>query len=265
MKATYFKKVIVMMAVCAVCFSCAKKEDDIVDEYTGNEQPGQIPGFGKDGGSIAGKTFELPGGLEFAGEIMGYGEGADYETTRSAVSKIDRLAACLPTLLDEESVSTRATVKADATRGSGGLVTVLIQLKNTASSKIDVEFPAGLIFESATGKYQNGILLKRVKVTVPSGGNTYNVVLHLYCGNAERSASDASAKYLRPVVTNSELLLYLCGLVRNKKINIEENQGLLDQINYLVMVIRLQTIVWKVTDHGRLPDQSDLDYIKDLK
>jgi hypothetical protein len=254
-----------MLAVCALCFSCDKKEDDVIGEYTGNEQPGQIPGFGEDGGSIAGKTFVLPNGLEFTGDIMGYSEGADYATSRSAGSKIDQFANFLPTLLNEEGVSTRATIKADVTLGSGGLVTVLIQLKNTGSNKIDVEFPAGLIFESATGKYQNGILLKRVKVTVPSGGNTYYVVLHLYCGNASRSASDASAKYLRPVVAQSDLLLYLCGLVRNKKINIEENRGLLEQITYVVMILRLQNIVWKVTDYGQVPDQSDLDYIAGLK
>jgi hypothetical protein len=263
MKTTFLKRTIIMLAVCTLIVSCEKKDgNDIDDEYTGKEQPGNIPGFGENGGSIAGQAFQLPAGLEFAGDIMGY-DDADAYTPRSASAIIDKRTAYQPVLNNPESIGTR-TGAANVSLGSGLLVTILIPLKNTTSNRIDVEFPAGLIFESSSGRYQNGILLKKTKATVPAN-STYYVSLHLYCGNASRSASSPSAHYLRPVVTNSELLLYLCGLVKNKKINIEENQGMLNIANYVMMAFQLQQIVWKVTDYGQLPNQEDLDYIAALK
>ena len=264
MKSKTLKGLVVLMTAWLVCFGCTKSKDDVVEDYAGKETPGEIPGFGTTGGNIGGKEFTLPDGVVFDGEIMGYESDNDFSLHFNGI-KPEKLSIHGNVVSLDEPVRSRAAIKADITLGSGGLVTVLVAMKNTTSNKIDVEFPAGLIFESASGKYQNGILLKKTKATVPAGGKTYCVELQMYCGNASRSASDASAKYLKPVMTNSELLLYLCGLVKNKKINYEENSGLLQIIQYYTMVFRLQMIVWKVTDEGQMPDKSDLDYIADLK
>jgi hypothetical protein len=241
--------------------ACNKEDDESSEEYTGNETPGEISGLGENGGGIKGGAFTLPDGVTFDGDIYGYDNDADYETN-SPAEKIkllnERLAA------NPDKIVTRASIKADVTLGSGGLVTLFIPLKNTSSQAKDVNFPAGLIFVSASGEYQNGILIRKTKATVPSGGRTYYVVLQLYCGNASRHASDSQAQYLRPVVSDSPLILYLCGLVKNKKINYEENSGVLAQLNYIMIVLRIQMIVWKVTDNGEMPNQEDLDYINGL-
>jgi hypothetical protein len=253
----------VVLALC--CGGCDKEDDNLPDdgEYTGDEIPGAIPGFGENGDDLRGTTFTLPEGITFLGDIMGYDSSEDYETLSAApTGKLDLLSARLSA--DDHAVKTRATVKADAQRGSGGLVTLLLTLKNNTSKSVTVEFPAGLIFQSATGEYQNGILLKLTKVTVPAGSTGYHVVLHLYCGNASRHASDGTAHYLAPIITDSELLLYLCGLVKDRKINVEENQDILEQISYIMIVLRIQMIVWKVTDNGEMLTQDDLDYIRSL-
>jgi hypothetical protein len=250
-----------MMMTAIMFASCDKEKDEPLEEYTGDEIPGEISGFGENGGDVKGGAFTLPDGVTFDGDIYGYDESGDYETL-SGTPKIDLLSKRLAANPDD--VVTRASVKADVTLGSGGLVTVLIPLKNASSQAKGVEFPAGLIFESASGEYQNGILIRKTKATVPSGGRTYYVVLQLYCGNASRHASDSQAQYLRPVVSDSPLIRYLCGLFVNRKINYEENSSILEQLNYVIMVLRIQMIVWKVTDNGEMPSQEDLDYINGL-
>ncbi|MDR1746428.1 MAG: hypothetical protein LBR49_04070 [Tannerella sp.] len=261
-------KFLYLLVAAALLFTGCNKDDDdpTQEEYTGDESPGDIPGFGENGQDLRGKTFILPDGITFDGYVMGYEEGADYDFATTGKNKLDILNARLNT--ENQGIETRASVKADITVGSGGLVTVLIKLKNSKSSKVDVEFPAGLIFESASGDYQNGILLKKCKVTVPASSSGYFVVLHLYCGNLSRHASDGSARYNAPIITDSELILYLCGLVKNKKINIEEGSGLLEQITYAItyytQVLKIQTIVWKVTDNGEMPNEEDLKYLRDL-
>jgi len=249
----------IMMAL--VTFSaCEKDENGDKDENgSGDEKPGQISGFGDNTGKISGKTFELPNGIVFDGDIL----GASWEsiTTHSFEIKSEKLSYNYTTLLNE--MTTRSVIsdyyKYDM-YGSGVNVLILLRLKNTTSRQIDVEFPAGLVFESSNAKYQHGILIKKTKVSVPAEGN--DVILMMYCGNAKRDMPGTSVKFLKPVVTNSNLLLSLCDLVKNKRINVEENMESNDEMgNYFEITYKLQEIVWKVTDYGQKPDKADLDYI----
>ena len=276
----------IMVAIIVASMTITACHDDENDEDgIGDEKPGQISGFGENKGKISGKAFELPNGVVFDGDIW----GSDWTSAlRSAeVNKSGQPTAHYSLLTDELTISKKgkvvlptldySTLKDEITTrsvvsdlykyemyGSGNAVLILIPLKNTTSSRIDVEFPAGLIFESTNAKYQHGILIKKTKVSVPSG-STYTFILMLYCGNANRDMPDTSAKYLKPVVTNSKLLLHLCDLVKNKRINAEENNATWEEWGkYMTIATKLQEIVWKVTDYGQVLDKSDLDYIAGL-
>ena len=253
----------IMMAL--VTFTACSIDDENGDNDengSGDEKPGQISGFGGNTGKISGKAFELPNGIVFDGDII----GASWEsiTTYASEVKSKKPSSNRITLLND--MTTRSVIsdyyKYDM-YGSGLNVLILVRLKNTTSRQIDVEFPAGLVFESSNAKYQHGILIKKTKVSVPVGGN--DVILMMYCGNANREMPDSSVKFLKPVVTNSKLLLYLCDLVKNKRINIEENIETNEEMGkYFVIAEKLQEIVWKVTDYGQMPDKADQDYISSI-
>ena len=180
--------------------------------------------------------------------------------TTSVPAKSKHVSSLSSSTTDEVITRAFPGTKYDC-RGSGMCVTIIIPLKNNTSRQIDVEFPAGLIFEAVDEAYQHGILLKKTKVSVPAGA-TYRFGLFLYCCNAHKHGSDPSAKYLKPVITTSKLLLNLCDLVKNKRINIEEY--IAKESEYLQITYNLQDMVWKLTDEGEMLDKADLDYIAGL-
>jgi hypothetical protein len=103
------------------------------------------------------------------------------------------------------------------------------------------------------GDCQNGVLLKKVTVTVPPKSD-YNIVLSFYCGNADKGTAGPRDDYEWGVVSNAAPLLELCRLVENKKINIEEYDPDNDEDHTLYNIRNsvLQGAVWDITDDDGL-------------
>jgi hypothetical protein len=153
----------------------------------------------------------------------------------------------------------------DAAVGSGeGLVDVQIRIYNNNNVPVKVTFPTLLIAKSSTGKYQNGILLKKASVEVPANTNSYKVMLVMYCGNGLRHASSTSEIYDKLIVSDSKTLKDLADRVANKKINVEEFTDA-EEDDYEDMTGKLQWIVWSLTErYSSGLTQGDKDYIAAL-
>jgi len=258
---------------CALCLmtsfnSCSKIEDWFKEK---EKDEFAIPGLGGSTGKLTGTPYKLPDGIELAGEITGSGEfGYYWFDNYSASSKTERFIARKDgTIKTIDENLTGLEIRAGEEKvyyfGSGlGLVTLVIPLKNVRANPISVTIPAATVFESKTGSYQNGVLIKKVTFTIPANSN-YQLGLVLYCGNASRSAANGSAVYVMGVVSDAKALLDLCDRVKNKKINIEEFPA----TNYESMSIfvnqasELQNIVWNVTDYNGLTSD-DIKYINAL-
>ena len=182
----------------------------------------EMPGFGNNDDNIQGTAFPFPAKISIDGQIKG---GESYS--------------------------------ADTILGSGGLVTILVPLKNDTSVAIWVEFPAAMVFQCNSTEYQNGLLLKKVRILVRPG--KFYVALKLYCCNMGRHASSASAGYQNPVVCTTSEIVQLCDKFKNKAINYGENQA-----NYSTNQNKIQDIVWHLTQYGKMPSSSDLDFINSL-
>jgi len=270
-----FKRLLMMMAaimMALVTFSSCNEDDDPNKdpdeiENGGEEKPGQISGMGNNTGKIDGKAFVLPDGIVFDGDLSGIEWESLSNTYQMSliVDKSEKKSALYSILTNEittRSIKEIFNYKYDMF-GSGLNVNILIPLKNNTSRQINVEFPALLTFESSNSKYQHGILLKKVIVSVPAN-TTYRIVLQLYCCNKDRDMPDSSTKFLKPVVSNSKQLLYLSNLVKNKRINVEEVETMEQWSEYVTIATALQEMVWKVTDYGKELDNADLAYIASL-
>lgn len=204
--------------------------------------PGNIPGLGNAEGDLTGAQFTLPGGVTLVEGIT----GAQYN---------------IPSYWADDNYdysATRAT-RADETWhwfGSGpGYVDLAIRLRNDNDAPSTVVFPAALIVRSLAGDCQNGVLLKKVTVTVPPKSN-YNIVVSFYCGNADKDTAGPRDNYAWGVVSNAAPLLELCELVKNKKINLEDYDPDDDSehTQYRIRVSMLQGAVWSITDHDGLSE-----------
>ena len=237
------------------------------------EEGVEIPGLGNAGGELTGTPFKLPDGVVVEGEITGASYSNDQDnywtrsfasgvTTRSFIHKDGRVET------KPIPVQTRAneTTPIFYYRGSGpGYVDLLIPLRNTRSTSVDVTFPAATILVSKAGDCQNGVLLKKVTVTIPAN-SVYHLCLVFYCGNASKSSAGRYDVYVFGVVSNARALLDLCDRVKNKKINIEEfsRTNSNDRNTYSDQASRLQSIVWNVTDYYGKLDEEDIKYINSL-
>ena len=249
---------VAMMALCLN--SCNKGEDPF--KNGGDEE---IPGLGNAEGELTGTPFKLPDGIELTGNITGAGYQNDYWILYTAPSErklvhkdgtVEDRVAPIRTRVDEESNY----------RGSGyGYVDLLIPLRNTRLTPVEVTIPAATIIVSQSGECQHGVLIKKVTFTIPANGS-YRLILSLYCGNLSKSSAYSSDIYVWGVVSNAKALLDLCDRVKNKKINIEEfsRTSNTDYNVYEDQVDELQSIVWEITDFsGKLSDD-DIRYINSL-
>ncbi len=157
-----------------------------------------------------------------------------------------------PTIEEELVFALKA---ADATipiMGSGRFVQLFIRIDNSTNKNIILEFPAGLIIKSRSGNYQNGVLLKKVRVPIAAKGLS-DIVLLMFCGNVKKSSSSSSETYDWAVVSNSSLVVDLCNRLANKKINYEEFSK--DKLSiFKSQLTDLQSAVWSVTDKNGLTE-----------
>ncbi len=251
-----------LLAGTLMVFSSCKNDEPGQTDYT----PGEIPGLGSTAGELTGLPFELPDGIEITAEITGKGDQDGYWNLNSAESA--------PLFVQKDGSEVirklypRSGSRSEAMNqyfGSGyGYVDLLIPLRNTRNQDVTVTFPAGLILRNDAGDCQNGVLIKEVKVIVPSGEDYY-LNLAFYCGNKYKSSAGSSDVYSLGVISDASPLLDLCERVKDKKINIEEFDptSYTDYYQYLYQVDELQDIVWAVTDKEGLTEE-DIEYINSL-
>ncbi|MDR2121166.1 MAG: hypothetical protein LBP64_09900 [Tannerella sp.] len=268
-----FNFTVAIMIATLIFVSCEKNdpmtepEPEPKHEWGRGETPGKIAGLGNTKGEPAGTPFKLPDGIETAGRIMGGYDPANYY---QSVGKRDALP--YTGFIRTKTVQTRAagdTVRVDTIVGSGMLhVQIFIPLKNTTSQDISITFPAGLILKSVTDSCQNGLLLKKTTVDVPAKGFC-GVLLIMYCGNEELSQSLTTEEYVFTVISSSSLIMDLCERVKNKRINTEEypsgRHGYADSEQYYDYALKLQYMVWKLTDWGELLSEEDITYIEQME
>lgn len=220
----------VLLAFSVLFTSCSNDDEkDMID------LPGQIPGLGNNKDELAGSEFKLPEGLQLDGDILS-----------ASVQDFTEIG------------------ENDKARGSGSAEANLkLSLKNLTDKDIEVEFPAGLIVKSLSGEYQNGVLLKKTKTTVPAN-ETHSFRLHMYGGNESLRASSVTIteKYKFAVISNSSLIVDLCNRLANKKINYEENRGNINTY-YPAYTTTVQLALWRITDRNGLLE-SNIDGIDSL-
>lgn len=227
----------------SVLFTSCSSDDD--KEIIIDDQPGEIPGLGNADGELTGTEFTLPNGLELEGDIVGV-------TSRYSLKTKDNIV--------EDSDFDHLTKASTDVIGSGKWVQVAVRIKNLTNRDIDVIFPARLIVKSLSGRYQNGVLLKKTKTKVLAN-ETHTVALLMYCGNSSLSPSSSSEKYKWAVISNSSLIVDLCNRLVNKKINYEEFVD--TKVGYSNQVSSLQSILWRLTDGTGLTEY-DIEYIESL-
>ena len=215
--------------------------------------PGKIPGLGNTEGDLTGAPFTLPGGVTLVEGIT----GAAYNLPSYWAD--DNYFARVAKPGGETPYRRTAATRADQTWhwfGSGpGYVDLVIRLHNDNNAPSTVVFPAALIVRSLAGDCQNGVLLKKVTVTIPPKSN-YNIVVSFYCGNADKGTAGPRDDYEWGVVSNASPVLELCELVKNKKINLEEFDPGDDEghMIYNTQTSILQGAVWSITDDDGLSE-----------
>jgi len=123
------------------------------------------------------------------------------------------------------------------TGGSGtGLVDLVIEIGNGSNQPVAVSIPAGFVFVSETGTYQDGLLLDSLIVQVPASGST-RLLLSLYCAQQSRDAAKPAAVYRAGAVTTNPGLLAIVNLPRPGVI-----------ANGSMYATATQFAVWEVTD-----------------
>ncbi|WP_455633571.1 hypothetical protein [Parabacteroides sp.] len=262
MKTTYF--FLIAALLCCTTISCSK------DEYEPQLQPkdyapGEIPGLGEAEGELTGTPFKLPDGVELTGEITGSGDQDGYWNLYGESSMSYAFTAKDGTVTTRSFAPKTRAGENVCYSGSGyGYVDLLIPMRNSQSSPVTVTFPAALILRNDAGNRQNGVLIKKVTVTIPAGAD-YHLNLAFYCGNAHKGSAGSSDHYSLGVVSDAKPLLDLCDRVKDKKINIEEFDptDVEDYNTYNAQRSSLQNIVWLVTDDTGLTE-TDISYINSL-
>jgi hypothetical protein len=258
----------VIFIVSAVMFSiwmtsCEKPNNELIMSGDLDFIYEEIPGLGNSDESASGNAFQLPAGLEYASDITGYDPYKSKErfNGNNLQTKQDALAGIF-SLTNQDIAFKHKANGADTIMGSGYFVEILIPLKNVTYSGIAVSFPAGLIFHSRSGEYQNGLLIKQVDIVIPSN-STFNLVLQLYCCNASRGASTGNAVFYNPIVSNHAVIMELCSLVANKKVNIEDYYHATSNSPYYELRTPMQSLVWNIST-GSSIEQTDRTFINSI-
>ncbi len=137
--------------------------------------------------------------------------------------------------------------------GSGtGLVDLVIEIGNGSGQPVAVTIPAGFVFVSETGTYQDGLLLDSLIVQVPANGST-RLLLSLYCSQQSRDAAKPTAVYRAGAVTTNPGLLAIVNLPRPSAIG-----------NGSLYATATQFAVWEVTDGKGPLSASQLNMLRNI-
>lgn len=240
------KLTFLFLAAAAISLSLGSCNDG---SKNGGDPGPYMSGLGKNSGTPSGTVFNLPTGITIEGDIRG---GYDFSAAASGYFKKEIIS--LPA-----AVGTRASYSDYVPYGSGFFVNLYIKFKNSRSSDVILEIPAGLIFISVSGTYQHGFVLQKALIPIPANKEVY-ALIYSYCLNADRHASDETEKYTLGPVTDHPLLLQIVDIMRNKKVPSNTTES--------STILSIQNIIWGVTDHGYdyskgLPKE-DRDYLNSL-
>lgn len=227
------KKFFYLLTIAATLTGCGLFED--IKSITEGTDPDfdEYAGMNKNTGTPTGTTFEIPNGVT----IVLKGEDADEDGEGGII--------------------------ADNSRGSGYLVIVNATVTNSTDTPCTMNLPAGLVIVSASGEYQNGLLVKETSMSVPANA-TASVRLHFYCLNSNREASISGGDFGIGVITDVEAFAPLFDVCKTKKVNIEEHSSA-QYITFFTTATRIQEIVWAITQ-GKTFTTSDIEgFLKKVK
>ncbi|MCP3145302.1 hypothetical protein [Pyxidicoccus xibeiensis] len=193
------------------------------------------PGLGEDPGEPRGTPLNLPAGVSISGHILGANE------------------------------LTGECEGGSEPQGSGPAVKICVPMRNTTGAAVQLELPRGLtVISTSAGRYQNGLLVERVVVTlpptaqgpgVPTDGGTdpdaFLVALHLYCLNEARNPSETGNPYKLGPVTDDAALRELLQLLVGKQL---DNDDAVDVV---------QDAIYSITEGNGLTSE-DREALEDL-
>lgn len=207
---------------CALLLAACTEREASATAYDANSD--YRPGFGSSDLPPKGKPLVLPAGVSIVEPIPG----------------IDMFAR--EKCQNEEDGDNPAPE-----HGSGDLVQLCVEFRNTTGKPVIVDLPPGMIVESETDDTQHGMLVQRASIVVPPK-EQYFSQLNLYCLNNSRGGSGPSSRYRVGPVTQEKDLLALFQLLENKRIPARistEKQGTIP------VTAQIQSIVYSlVSDHA---------------
>lgn len=144
--------------------------------------------------------------------------------------------------------------------GSGCFVVNELKISNTGDQKVALVLPAGLMVQSGSSDYQNGLLVKDVTLTLKAN-ETITIFLNMYCLNASAHASDLDASYGICGICDIEAFKPLFNVCEEKKVNIEEYKTL-GILKYYSATLTIQEIVWAITQGKTFTEKEIKGYLK---
>ncbi|MDH6357917.1 hypothetical protein [Parabacteroides sp. PF5-9] len=231
--------------------ACSDGDDTDTDDTIKVDIPGKISGLGATEGPLTGKKYELPDGIVATDKIKGAFD--DYFDASFNANQPSALRALWSYSVDY-----------DVSVGSGYAVTVLLPLENITDKDIELTFPAGMILKSKNNDRQNGLLIKKATVTVPKK-EKLRVILNMYCCHETKPAPSNKDEMEWAVITNSSLLLEICDMVKNKKVNMEEfEETNINRMTYFDQCTYINDRVWDLTDRGNALTETHRLWFKNL-
>ncbi len=126
-------------------------------------------------------------------------------------------------------------------KGSGGLVRVCLNFRNSTQSPITVVFPPGLVFIAQDEDSQNGLVIQQVSIEVPALREQFFSPLYLYCLNEDRNPTAGGQDlYDLGPVTQDASVLELSALVKDKTLPLVDPNS------------TVQVALWSITEGAGL-------------
>lgn len=233
------KLLTLLIAVSVLAFvSCDK-------ESAPSEAPGNIPGLGNNFGvkPEIKEKFVMPDDILISGQITGASN------------------------LKSASVG-------NCEYGSGGDVKLKLTLKNASNTPRTIFLPKGLIWASQSDKYQHGLQLQTIWISL-FAGQSKEVTINLYCANLHLlPAPGHDIIYNILGVTNSRIIWRFLDMIGWKMINFEmyaaHQSNAANQLkssagpSFDVISARLQSMLHKLTDNGMELTDDDKDFINSI-
>ena len=237
-------KKIIFALLCTCCFCSCAFFDSITNanEISEGTDPSydKYPGMNASTLPLTGIPYVLPDGFRLTRVIMG-------EQNQSSEEDRD----------DDMKVT-------DDMFGSGLFVIVTLDIKNLTDQHQVLELPRGLLLQSASTSYQNGILVKKVEIPFKANEER-KVSIRFYCLNADLHGSDSGSEYAPlGLVTNIPAFEPLFNVCEEKKINIDEYKTI-SILSYYGACTTVQEIVWAITQGKTFTEAEIKKYLKHVK